>query len=96
MVGIGYVLRDPVNFVDPVGLKESSILHNLWDLFDGSEKVYELSFCEAYAATKSCDLAFDFVITMCSGNYECVDTMGASLIQCHNSTLECAKDKTCE
>jgi RHS repeat-associated protein len=96
----GYVLGDPVNFVDPTG--EFKIIIGGIVVYFGAkylkkklstkalQKIYKQGYCNAYKESKDCTAAFfSQATTACKENTDCTDYLGMLRKMCDDKKLDC-------
>jgi len=105
----GYVLGDPVGFVDPTG--ESWVYVGVgvlggtyylaksiqkWIATNTAKATYEQGFCNAYKKYKTCDEALRHMNSFCGTNADCKDYSNKLYRQCNAGNLKCSDDNKCE
>ena len=103
----GYVLGDPVNFIDPEGKVGEVIVPAVigglvvWYVKKKikektSTTAYKQGFCHAYKVSHNCDAALMHMNAFCGTNVDCKEYSKILSDQCDAGTLDCVDNDQCQ
>jgi len=104
----GYVLGDPVGFIDPEGKFYQYFVAVIviiggyaietwikkWIKSKTSKIIYKKGFCNTYIKSNNCDASLLYMNGFCGSNVDCKDYSDELYKKCRNKTLICG-DKIC-